>query len=1105
MLEEWLNSANLVHLLPQFRAHHIDYSDLAELTDGELRELGLTIGERKRFRRALATSAAAAVSGERRPLTLAFFDLVDSSALCETLDTEDMVEVLRRYREICCAAVDLYGGHVAHLMGDGVLAYFCYPVAHEDDAERAVRAAAEISEQVCELVTPANRPLAVRCGIATGRVVVTELFSGRAADKHAVTGSIANVAARLQSLAPPNGIVLSEATNRRVRHLFDSEDLGEQWLKGLAEPVRAFRILSKRAQPRGLNDADTDPLAGFVGRKAQLDTLRGLWKRAREGAGQTVLLHGEPGIGKSRLLGRFLADSGDAEESVVRLYASTFDEHSPLRPFLVHVRSLLGLADSPAAGSVADALRSMLPRAGGPTIEALAGFLAHESEPGSNLGAEGRERRALALQALTELFAEEAARHPLRLVVEDAHWLDASSKELLEQLVHLAQKNALMILITARQPMSDILPKLDASLVHEMLLGPLSLSEVRVMVRTIFGDEPVPSEVVARIAERTDGVPLFVEELLRPLLQSTAHASWDSVLAEDARPGAVPATLHEALAARLDRLGEAKEVAQVAAVLGRSIELATLAHMMELPAERLAARVDTLCATGVLRREPGTGEGERFSFSHALVRDAAYDSILREQRQRLHVRAAKALQQVLPERAAERPDIIARHLTEGGHRAEALPYWLAAGRAAAARSALHEARHVLECGAEIAADLPQTPEMIQTRLEFASLMGPVLFALCGPGSNESRSVYKEAVALTEQAPDNAPYFAVLWGWWRLSRDFGVKAERARMLLRLANQRQEPEMLLQAHHCNWASSFHAGAFDDCRRHIEDGLMIYENADFEQRPWLYGNHDAKVCAHGELAQVLWMQGQPGSALAAEREALTWAEFQAHAGTQAHAFDLALLHRYYRRDMAGTRAFAEKMITLAEDSGMTEARARGRLFLGWALAHEGDPATGLSVFEDGYKRQRAVGTDEDTPTYVCMYAEILNLLGQHDRALQELRTVCAELERLGICNWVPEVWRLIGETALQGNPEDPDMAGEAFDAAARIGAEQGVVMLEMRNALSRLRLFDGAPRDCELDGLRRLRSAVQEADECDDLGRADAVLGRGSDAGCRSEARS
>ena len=1104
MLEEWLTSANLAHLLPQFRAHHIDYPDLPELTDAELRELGLSVGERRRFRRALATSAASAASGERRPLTLAFFDLVDSSALCEVLDVEDMVEVLRLYREVCCAAVDRYGGHVAHLMGDGVLAYFCYPVAHEDDAERAVRAATEITEQVCALETPANRPLAVRCGIATGRVVVTELFSGRAADKNAVTGSIANVAARLQGLAPPNGIILSEATHRMVSHLFESEDLGEQWLKGLTEPVRAYRVGSKRAQPRTPSAEGAQLLSSFVGRKAQLDRLLSLWQQALEGSGRAVLVQGEAGIGKSRLVGKFLAGSGGADEGVVRLYASAFDEHSPLRPFLVHVLNRLALAEPPSRSAVAEALKPTLPKASDAMIDALAGFVVHDPDSGDSIGAEGRERRAMALEALTELVAEEAARQPLRLVVEDAHWLDASSKELLGQLVHAARERPMLVIMTSRRPLSEILTELDAGAAEEMVLGPLSLNEVRVMIRTTFGDEPVPREVVARIAERTDGVPLFVEELLRPLLHASAPANWHSVLTEEARPGSVPATLHEALTARLDRLGAAKEVAQVAAVLGRSIELPTLAHVMEQPAERLADRLDALCAAGVLRREPSRA-GERYSFSHALVRDAAYDSLLRERRQRLHVRVAEALQDVSPQRASERPDIIARHLTEGGRPAESLPYWLAAGRAAAARSALHEARHVLECGAEIAASLPQTPEMVQTRLEFASLIGPVLFALCGPGSNESRAVYKEAVALSEAAPDNASYFAVLWGWWRLSRDFGVKAERARMLMRLADQRGEPEMLLQAHHCNWASSFHAGEFAESRRHAEEGLKIYETADFEHRPWLYGNHDAKVCAHGELAQVFWMHGRLKSAFEQESEALAWAERQAHAGTQAHAFDLALLHRYYRRDVAGTRAFAERMIALAEDRGMTENRARGRLFLGWALAHEGDPATGLTVFEDGYRRQRAVGTDEDTPAYVCMFAEILNLLGDHARALHELQTVCAELERLTICNWVPEVWRLSGESALRETPENDAVAREAFATAARVAAKQDVVMLGVRNALSRLQLSDGEDRDDVLENIRALRAAVPEPDRCVDLVRADAVLTRGQRATSRSEATS
>lgn len=1101
MLAEWLAAAGLAHHLPQFRAHGVDYDDLANITDEELRELRLTIGERKRFRRTLAGSVAAVVSGERRPLTLAFFDLVDSSALCEALEAEDMVELLRRYRAACCTAIDRYGGHVSHLLGDGILAYFCYPLAHENDAERALRAALEITVEVPRLRPPRGEPLAVRCGIATGRVVVTELFSGRAADKHAVTGSTANLAARLQHLAPANGIVVSDATALRVEHLFDLHALGRYRLRGFAEPVAAWRVSGERRQPRSLEDSPAAATIPFVGREAERRTLGRFWQRARLGTGGVVWVHGEPGVGKSRLTGRFVDGArAEAAATVIPLYASEFDAHSPLRPVMTYLRGRLAVAAGGDEASTTAALRRLLPNVGAEALEAVTAFLALDldpREPGGPAGGAARERRRLALDALTGLVLDRADEAPVLLQVEDAHWLDPTSREWLARIAAAAPARRLAVVVTARLPFTEVLPDLEPAAVDVIELAPLDGGEVHELVRTSFGDEPVPRAIVERIAERSDGLPLFVEELLRPLLKHALPADWGELGVEPARPAAVPATLHEALMARLDRLGDAKELAQVAAVLGRSIHVDTLADVAQLPRERVELRLDTLCAAGVLRARTDETAAEpavaRYTFSHALLRDAAYDSLLREHRQRLHARAAASLIAHYPTFAAERPDVVAWHLTEGGRHADALSYWLAAGRLAAARYSLHEARHVLECGARLAESLPETRETIEARLEFAALLGPVLFALCGPGSEESRTVYENAVALAEKSPESVHDFAVLWGWWRLTRDFRIKGERAKTLYRLARARGEPEMLLQAHHCNWARTFSACDLAACRQHIEAGLALYERPDCDKRPWVFGNHDAKACGLGERALLRWMQGELRAALADEAAALAWAESVGHAGSVTHALDIAVSHRYYRRDIAQTRAFAERIVALAEDRGMPEERARGQMFLGWALARNGDAAGGLRVFELGYRRQRAIGSDEDTPYYICMYAEILNDVGDHARALRELQDMQGEFERLGICNWQPEVWRLTGVTLRRAVPEAFDEACRAFERAARLAARQQVVMLELRNAVSHAHALGPVAGETLLAGIDARRAAIAEPDDSYDVRRVDRCIAK------------
>lgn len=1085
MLEQWLASVGLTHLAHRFREQDVEFADLPELTDDDLREIGLTVGQRKRFRRALATGVASAISRQRRPLTLAFFDLVDSAALCEELDAEDMVEVLTRYHEFCALAIDHFGGHVAHLLGDGLLAYFCYPMAHENDAERAVRAAMAINQGVRALVTPARRHLAVRSGIATGRVVVTELLSDRAADKHAVTGSAANLAARLQALAEPDGIVVSEATWRHVDAVFDCERLEPQRLKGFVEPIVAYRVRAERTAPRPLEERGSHLLSPFIDRDEERGLMHTLWQRTCEGAGAAVLIHSGPGIGKSRLVGQVLADIGAMPEDVVRLHASSFEEHSPLGPFFSYLRRHIGIDPDAPGTKVAEALRCALPMANQDEVTALTAFLEGRPDMREDGGAAAGERRRLALEAMARHFANEAALRPLLIVVEDAHWLDASSKEAIGRLLSSVPWPPYLLIVTSREPMAKTLPDLDPRSVHELQLGPLQAEQVLAMVRATFGDEPVPHILAERIAARSDGVPLFVEELLRPLVTNAALANWRALIADAAEPGAVPATLSEALVARLDRLGAERRIAEVASVIGRSIDLEVLAHVLGKPADQVACRLGSLVEAGILIREAGA-DAAVLTFSHALLRDAAYDSILREDRQDLHGRVADALRAMSPKFEQERPEIVAMHLSNSGRNAEALPRWLDAGRLATARSALHEARYALERAAELAATLSQTAEVLEMRLEIASHLGPVLFALCGPGSRESRKVYESAVELAGAIERSGPHFAVLWGWWRLTRDFRVKAERAAGLMQLAEKRREPEMLLQAHHCNWASRFHAGDFAGSREHIRQGLEVYARGDCGDRPWLFGNHDAKVCGHGELAQAMWMEGEVASALAQEAEALAWSARLGHSGTMAHAFDLALLHRVYRRDVAEVSDLAGRLIALADDRSMKETSARGSLFRGWALAVGGDAEAGIALFEGAYRDQRAVGTDEDTPVYLGMYAEILNALGRYDRALQELNEVRSELDRIGVCNWLPEVWRLIGETTiLSCGPAETALT--AFETAASLAQGQNARMLEIRIAASRLPMLEGPEQECAAAELRALLAAVQQWQGDADLSRA------------------
>ncbi len=887
-VEEWLRAAGLGDRITAFRDHGITLDQVADLTEDDLRELGLTIGDRKRFRSAVAAitrSDRAAADGaivppaaarvvettpaERRPLTIMFVDLVNSSALGERLDAEDLLEVIRRYREFSGDAINRFGGHIARLAGDGILAYFCYPVATENDPERAVRAALDIARGISSLATPAGTPLNVRIGIATGRVIVSDLVAGGQPDMRTIIGSTPNLAARLQSFAPPGGIVIAEATYARLGSAFICEDMGKREVKGFAQTHNVWRVIAESpAFGRGSELRRAWRLTPFYGRLAELSILAERWNRARAGEDGTVLVVGEAGIGKSRLIEHFLAENLAEGAQVVRLAASPFDEDSALHPAIAFFRAAAELeADDPPGIQLAKlgavlAGDAAAQRAALPVLAELIGIPLDGSPISSLSPAQLRER---ILSVLVQQVLSLAMRKPLCVVVEDLHWLDPTSRELLGRMIESIAGQAVMLLLTTRDGFEAPWTARRATTV--LRLVPLSPNDVADMVRSLFAGRAIPENLGRIIARRTDGVPLFVEEVARSLLATQSLDDFDDSSAEV--PGEmIPASLHESLMARLDMSGAAKAIAQIAAVIGRSVRPDLLADVAALPESALGQPLTTLGEAGILLR--GLSEGAvRYTFSHALLRDAAYDSLLRDGRRALHLRVARALVVRDPQTVEQQPALLAMHLTEGNAAEEAAPHWLEAARRSLARSALIEATRLLRRGLDALEKLPANARVLDHRLRLSALLGPALIALRGPASAEAQELYGNAFGLAQDVPEHPSHFPLYWGWWRVSRDFAVKKQRASTLLARAISRDDPELLLQAHHCNWAAHYDAGDFDRCRAHIDVGLSIYRKGEFRHHARLYGNHDALVCGLGALAQVEWMQGRPLSGLAREHE--------------------------------------------------------------------------------------------------------------------------------------------------------------------------------------------------------------------------------------------
>ncbi len=1095
-MEDWLSSIGLGGRVAAFRAQGISADQLGELTEDDLRELGLTIGERKRFRQAAAAlrpniaddpppSARPVLEmtrAERRPLTIMFVDVVNSSSLGERLEPEDLLEVIRRYREFCGTAITRYGGHIARLVGDGILAYFCYPVANENDPERAVRAALEITRGIGELVTPAGMPLNVRIGIATGRVIVSDLFAG-GVDRRSIIGSTPNLAARLQGFATGGGIVIADETHDHVAALFSCGDLGEQEVRGFEQRHRAWRVLGEAPMPRASYERRPRRLTDFHDREEEFRVLTQHWRQAQEGHGGTVVIVGEAGIGKSRLVQHFLSMVADSRTRIVRLAASAFDEDSPLHPVIAFLRNAAQLDPDATREARRARLETVLAgnaeqrRASLPLFGELVGIEADDPAIRTLPPEALRERL---LSALVDQLLLAAQASPLCLVVEDLHWLDPTSLELLGRMVEAIAGCRVMLLLTTREGFTA--PWLGERATR-LPLGRLPTGAVANMVQSLFGGRTIPPQLAGIIARRTDGVPLFVEAVTRSLLQLPSLPDIDEGPFAIADP-AIPASLHESLMARLDRSGRAKEIAQIAAVVGRSVRRDVLAEAARLPESELAQALTILADADVLFPDEADGLGT-YTFTHALLRDAAYDSLLRDDRRMLHQRVARALQRCEPHTLQEQPELFALHLTEAGLAEEAAPYWLEAARRSLARSALTEATRLLDRGLAALERLPPVRANLNLRLQLSGLLGPALIGLKGPGSPEAQELYAKAYEMCSEVPEEPSHFPIYWGWWRLSRDFQVKRQRAAALLTQASARNDPGLLLQAHHCNWATHYASADFDRCCEHIKAGLALYQQGDYRDHARLYGNHDAKVCAHGEQAQLDWIQGRPLSALEQERQSIEWAGSLDHLGSRVHAMDMRLLHRAYRRDHAKVFELSGELVNFATEHGLSDHRAKGLIFSGWAVATQDEPENGLRRLQEGLSAQRAIGTTEDFPVYLSLLGEALIVCNRAEEAVEILLAERVEFDRLGFHVFVPELLCTLARAMRKADPANGAAANAVLDEAAAMARQQRAAMLDLRIAVTRVRLAeDPDTRSQAITELARALASIAEDDDGPDV---------------------
>jgi class 3 adenylate cyclase/predicted ATPase len=1073
-IEAWLQGLGLERYITAFRDNEIDGEVLPRLTSEDLREIGVAaIGHRRKLLDAIAALGASAAGttptgavsdapapaeAERRQLTVMFCDLVGSTPLSTRFDPEDLREIVGAYHRCVTDTVGRFGGFVAKYMGDGVLIYFGYPEAHEDDAERAARAGLAVIEEVGRLAT--QEPLNVRIGIATGLVVVGDLIGAGAAQERGVVGETPNLAARLQALARPGTLVVADGTRRQIGTLFEIEDLGPQPLAGFAEPQPAWRVAGESGVVSRFEAlrSGTTPL---VGRDEELDLLTRRWQQAKSGAGRVVLVSGEPGIGKSRLTAALSQGSETEPHTRLRYFCSPLDQDSALYPFIGQLERAAGFTRDDAASIKLDKLEVLLGDGAEPgdlsLIVEMLSLSGGERFPPLDLSPQRKKERTLA--ALLRQLQTLARHQPVLMIFEDLHWIDPTSREVLDLTVEKITGLPVLLVATYRPDFQP--PWVGGSQVTVIALNRLGRSEGATLVHRLAGNlGALPPDVVDEIVERTDGVPLFVEELTKAVVEAGADREHASMAAVPPSSLAVPATLHASLLGRLDRLGPAaKNVAQVGAAIGRDFSYELLAAAAPLAEPELQEALRRLVEAGLVFQR-GLPPAAEYLFKHALVQDTAYSTLLRGPRQALHRRIAEALEQRFPDFVETRPEILAHHYGEAAIADKAITYWHRAGKLSVAKSAVREAVAQLRRGLSVLEGLPETHERKQLELDIHVTLTTALMAGKGYADPEVVAALEQANRLvTETAAVGTPlHFSVLYGLWVSTNTGGniaVALEHATNFLSLAQSQPSSGPLLVGHRILAYTLMLSGDYSAALAHFEPAASLYRPDQHCDSAFRYGQ-DIGVSAFAQLSWALWHRGYPDQSARAADRALALSRELRHAHTLAHALWHAGMAAVFARDVATVCAYGNDCVALSSQHGFAGWAAFGRILQGWVDAQRGKATTGIARIRGGLAAAEATGTRLNTPLHLALLAEALALAGEIEEGLADLDDALAKAAVSGEKGVNAEVHRLRGELTGHLPRPDPAKAEDSFSTALAIAREQGTRGYELRAATSLARLW-------------------------------------------------
>jgi class 3 adenylate cyclase/predicted ATPase/DNA-binding winged helix-turn-helix (wHTH) protein len=1049
------------------------------------------------YRAAQILTARSTLEGERKHVTVLCAHLEGTTALAQAGDPEVLHEVLHGALAVMLAEVQRVEGTVTQVRGDGIMALFGAPIAQEDHVLRALHAALGMQRTLATAAAelPQRRPLqaALRQGVHTGLVVVGTIGDDLRMD-YTAQGVTTHLAERLQHLAPAGRIYVSEAVRRQAEGLFRFHDLGARTVAGLAHPVPVYECLGAGQESSRLAASLRRRVSRFVGRRREMVLLRALWTRVGQGQGQVVCLFGEAGVGKSRLAFEYrqILTGGRLLEAQTLAYGHQIPYHAivPL------VRALLAVSSEAAPHQQRQQLRAQLV-ARYPGLASEEPVLAHllglplEPDCQSVFAPEDHKRRLQ--QACLQLILHHATDRPLCLFIEDVHWLDPSSQEVLEALVATLARRPILLLTTARPGFRHTWD--DLTYFHRLTIEPLAHEHTDALIRDYFRPYDAAVALKDLIRERTEGNPFFVEELLRTLQEQGLLAFHEGVFAvQPGAPLALSASVQGVLAARIDRLPPAaKRCLQAAAVIGREVPLALLQAIIELSPEAVHGALAHLQAAEFVY-ESWLFPDRAYTFKHTLMQDAAYQSLLRSARQHYHQRIAQVLEAQFPETVAQHPELLARHCMEAGLTGQAVAYWYKAGQSAVQRSAHAEAIAHLRQGLALLATLPATPQHLQREVHMSIALGASLSATQGYGAPEVGQIYTRARQLCQGLDEPHQLFSVLrglCGYYFVRAEYQTALLLGEQLLTLARHVHDSAMLLTAHRVVGTTLFKLGAVAAAQTHLAQGIALYDPQQHRASAFLYGE-DAGVMCRSRVAWALWYLGSPDQGLRQSHEGVTLARQSAHPFSLSFALACAALLHQLRRETQLTQERAEAAISLAQAQGFPLWMAHGCILRGWALAHQGQAQEGITQITQGLSAFRATGAEINQSYFLALLAEAYGTLGQPEAGRTVLTEALARVDTTGERWYEPELYRLKGELLLQQSWDNQAEAERCFLYALEIAHNPHAKSFELRAATSLARLWqqDGKHQEAH-DLLASVYGWFTEGFDTADLQEAKALL--------------